>query len=238
MGPPPSPTSVSSLVEEVLLHGRGLRRLVTGLAVVGAESAGATGSCSVQLDDGSGTEAGSDHRAQVCAGAERRYGGGPAASAMALGAAVIVDDQALDRRWPAYRTDAMREGVKSSMSVPLASGGRRLGVITLYSPDHRDLQATGLAQLVDLATAAADAVGLVELLLPPGQSPSLRLAERSDVQIAVGILVVSQALSAEGALLALTDDAAGAFGGRPQRATEVIRAASTGPPPADATPDW
>jgi serine phosphatase RsbU (regulator of sigma subunit) len=62
-----------------------------------------------------------------------RQGDGPCVSAIREGHWVAVQDYRSDQRWPAVAAEAVREGVRSSLSVPiLGRGGQSLGGLNMY----------------------------------------------------------------------------------------------------------
>jgi GAF domain-containing protein len=67
---------------------------------------------------------------------ERQYevGTGPCLEAMRTGTVVRVEDMAADDRWAPYPGRAAELGVRSSLSLPLAVGGRR-GALNLYATE-------------------------------------------------------------------------------------------------------
>jgi GAF domain-containing protein len=58
---------------------------------------------------------------------------GPCLDALRTGTVVQVDDLGRDERWPSYRPHAVKHGVVSSLSLPLAADGETLGALNLYS---------------------------------------------------------------------------------------------------------
>lgn len=231
---------VSSLLGDLLAERRGLREFLAGLTALGAGSVSGSTSCSIRLARPRGREirAHTDHRAEVCAHAEWQHGEGPGDLAMVLGGAVLVDDQSLDERWADYRASALAEGVVSSMSVPLTSAGRQLGVVTLYAVEHRDPDARGLEELRRFADTAGDALGFVGLLAPaglPGATDVRPGTGQATVERAVGVLVGLRGESTASARAELRARAALASGSVHAVAVGVIEDAAAGPPPDDAT---
>jgi hypothetical protein len=91
-----------------------------------------------------------------------------------------------------YRVSALREGVVSSMSVPLTSAGQRLGVVTMYAVRRRDVAAQGVEELRGFTETAGDALGFVGLLATRGSTPETDLREgrsQAALERAVGVLV-------------------------------------------------
>src|SRR4051812_24524145 len=72
-------------------------------------------------------------------GDERQYelDDGPCLQAMRSGEVVAVADMADELRWGDYPRRAVAAGVRSSLSLPLAVGGRGRGALNLYSSRPR-----------------------------------------------------------------------------------------------------
>jgi GAF domain-containing protein len=81
---------------------------------------------------------------------------GPCVVAFRTGEPVTVSDISELELWPEYRATAARTNLAAVLGMPLAVGGRRVGVINVYARKPRewsdtDLQAGGT--LADIATA-------------------------------------------------------------------------------------
>lgn len=99
--------------------------------VPGADFAGIT-----QADRGGAvrTIAATDDVAAVLDRVQQDHGQGPCLSAAWEQHTIVVDDLAVDQRWPRYRHDALqRTNVRSVMSFRLFSGQRTVGALNFYA---------------------------------------------------------------------------------------------------------
>lgn len=94
---------------------------------------------------------------------------GPCLAALRDAVAVAVDDIAADERWPAFAEQGRREGVGSSLSLPMVVRGHAVGALNLYARTPNALSAEDRARGEGFAARAAGAVAL-----------GLRLAEREE----------------------------------------------------------
>ena len=60
-------------------------------------------------------------------------GEGPCLHASRTRSTVLIEDMAVDDRWPRFASFAHGQGVHSSFAIPMTSGGEHFGVLNLYS---------------------------------------------------------------------------------------------------------
>ena len=58
---------------------------------------------------------------------------GPSLHASKIGSTVLIEDMAVDERWPRFASFAHEQGIQSSYSIPMTAGGEHFGVLNLYS---------------------------------------------------------------------------------------------------------
>jgi GAF domain-containing protein len=95
-----------------------------------------TGSVSLPLDGLLATAASSSATASTLDSAQYRANEGPCVDAFRRLEAVVVDDaqgKEAEERWPSFVPAARREGVRSTLSLPLGIRGEPLGVLNLYA---------------------------------------------------------------------------------------------------------
>ena len=121
---------------------------------------------------------------------------GPCLEAMRSGTAVHVADVSQESRWPAYATQAVDEGLHSSLSLPLIVGGRSVGAVNFYSNDPSQTFAGEVRTRADLfAAQASGALLLAVRQLQQTQTTSqleTALSSRSVIDQAIGILMAQQ----------------------------------------------
>jgi GAF domain-containing protein len=112
-------------------------------------------------------------------------GEGPLVVALTGGTTVHVDDVAAETRWPAWRDRLTSYGVRSVLHVPMWSGDRTLGVLSLYNGDPHAFAADDEAIAHILARHASVAVASAR----DGESMTAAVDARKLVGQAMGILM-------------------------------------------------
>ena len=113
----------------------GTEAMLQGLAAEARDAVGRCHSAGVTVvDAGEVTGRGcTDRVADALDGAQSQAGEGPCIDALRFlqifNVACIADLE----DWPAFRDAAAKNGIQSSMAVPLSDGGRGLGTLNLYS---------------------------------------------------------------------------------------------------------
>jgi len=159
------------------------------------------------------------------------YGEGPCLDAVSRREAVLVPDldASAERRWPAFRSAALADGIRGVFAVPILVTSECVGALDLFrhrpGPLHEDMLA-GAWLAAELATAP-----LLDLIagseaVESGTEPApldddvLTEIDRVEVYQATGILISALDVGADEALLRLRAHAI-ATG---QTASEVARA--------------
>jgi len=135
-----------------------------------------------------------------------RVGEGPCLQAIATGEIVRVDDFAAETRFPSFASLAAARQTGSCLSVPLDTGGGRLGGLNLYGRAVGSYGPT--SEAVASAFAAPAAVSVSNAL---AYAKSVRLADqlqealksRAEIEQAKGILMAQSHVSADEAFNAL-----------------------------------
>jgi transcriptional regulator with GAF, ATPase, and Fis domain len=142
-------------------------------------------SCGITLrrDRGATTVASSDNLAERVDEIQYGHDEGPCLRSLATGQVVMVDDLASDDRWGGYRTPALEQGVRSSLSVPLHAAGRTIGALNIYATTPR---AFGPAEQLVAGRFAEEASRALEL--------AVRLAEHSEMSAHLQAALASRAV--------------------------------------------
>ncbi len=143
----------------------------------------------------------SDDVAQRAAMWQLELEGGPCMAAMRAGTEVQIANTTTDERWPRWAAAASSVGVRSSISVPLASGDpRSIGSLFVYSHRVNGFDDEDAATIRILGAHAAIAVRQVR------HEAALERAidSRTLIGQAEGILMAKYAINADQAFAALT----------------------------------
>ena len=125
-------------------------------------------------------------------------GYGPCLDAARGGVVLRVDDMATETRWPHYAERVVRQGVRSSLSVPLPYQGSTIGALNSYSGRPGAFSAeeslaagTEVAEVIAVAVANATAHARLE-----EQTRNMRLAmeSRAVIEQAKGVLMAQRRL--------------------------------------------
>jgi GAF domain-containing protein len=88
-------------------------------------------------------------------------GQGPCLDALHSGMVIHVPDLTTDGRWPDYRSHALTQGVRSSLSLPLIVRGETLGALNLYSAVLHSFTDAEIRQAAAFARQAATSLAIV-----------------------------------------------------------------------------
>ena len=152
-------------------------------------------------------------------------GEGPCVEVGTSGSAVMVADlrdrsMKLDERWPAFRDEAERLGVRALFAFPLRVGPVALGVVDLYRATPGPLSKTQVSS----AFTAVDSIGR-HLLMADGTDQSAEPEQSFELVVhqAAGVVMMQLDSSVEEALVRLRASAYAA--GRPvaDLAQDVVR---------------
>jgi GAF domain-containing protein len=147
------------------------------------------------------TATSSDARANALDESQYETDQGPCLHSMRTGQIVVISDMATEVRWPSYMARARKQGLKSSMSIPLATQGMTLGAMNIYRFDRSEAFSGELRQGYELF--AAQASGALQLATLQTRQIELRnqleqaLTSRSVIDQAIGILMAEQRCGAD-----------------------------------------
>lgn len=135
-------------------------------------------------------------------------GQGPCLDALHGGVIIHVPDLATDERWREYRSHALAQGVRSSLSLPLTVRGTTLGALNLYSPVQHTFTDAEIAHAAAFARQAA--TGLAIVLRHADQvklEDQLReaIATRGVIDQALGIVMAQRECTAAEAFTVLRE---------------------------------
>ena len=236
-------TSAVAELQELLLSTQGVEEFLDNLSTVTASTIGGGTSCGITLarDGRPTTVACSDERATQLD--EVQYGDddGPCLHSMRSGEVVAIDDIADDDRWTQWRVSALAHDTRSSLSMPLRSGGV-VGAMNLYAALPNHFGAQQRAQAERLSQEAGRAVELAVRLAEHTELSrhlSAALASRAVIDQAIGIVMDQNRCNAEEAfqilrtasnhrnvkLRVIASDIVEAVGSSPPRGPDEFRSA-------------
>ena len=132
--------------------------------------------------------------AQEVDNAQYASGDGPCLDAGRSGETYLVADLAADGRWPEFAAVAVRHGIRSSLSLPLAVRGEPIGALNLYSQDLDGFAAALPAGRL-FARQAAVAIANAELYDTTrklAEQLQEAMASRAVIEQAKGVLMAEQ----------------------------------------------
>jgi GAF domain-containing protein len=142
----------------------------------------------------------SDGRAEMLDETQYRNGGGPCVQTVRTGQPVDVPDLLLEERWPAYVADAVKTGLRCSVSLPLTINGQTFGAMNVYGFDTPHL--FGPERRRQLELFAAQGAGTLRLATRQTKDATLlaqmeeSLSSRTVIDQALGIIMGSQRCTA------------------------------------------
>jgi GAF domain-containing protein len=143
----------------------------------------------------------SDVRASALDESQYETDQGPCLHSMRTGQTVVISDVATEVRWPVYMARARKQGLMSSLSLPLAPQGTSVGAMNIYRFDQAQAFDSELRQGYEIF--AAQAAGALHLATLQTRQTELRnqleqaLTSRSVIDQAIGILMAEQRCQAE-----------------------------------------
>lgn len=160
-------------------------------------------------------------------------GQGPCLETLRSGEVIVVDDYVDEDRWAGYPSHALAQGVRSSLSVPLAVAGTTVGALNCYSLEP-DVFADALVTAVQGFTAKAQA-SLAVVLREAEQSDVVdqlhtAMQTRSVIDQALGILMAREGCAAENAFAILRRSSQSRNVKIATIAAELVAAVSGSPP--------
>jgi len=133
---------------------------------------------------------------------ERQYarGSGPCLDSIAAGEPVRIDDMRTETRWPGYARDAARDGVGSSLSIPVPVQREISAALNVYSTSEHAFDDSSL-ELAETFAAYAG-VALANMHLYEAQSKvaeqlQAAMQSRAVIEQAKGILMGQRRCSAQ-----------------------------------------
>ena len=201
-------TSAYIELQRLLLQSSDVDQFLDHIAVLAAGFTSPPSSCGITLRRNGevSTVAASGDLARHADEIQYGHGQGPCLHAMRTGEFVHMTDLATDTRWNAYRINAVAQGVRSSISVPLIVDDQPVGALNIYTETHRDFDADDIRTARAFATQAAAALTLVmrysEQLVLEEQLRNA-LASRAVIDQALGIIMGQQHCDADAAFAVL-----------------------------------
>ena len=160
--------------------------------------------CGITLRRGSDvwTVAASDDDAMRIDEIQYLTGRGPCLEALRSGTTVNVDDIGNVTRWGDYRDQALSQGVRSALAVPLFVDDVSVGALNLFAPTSHAFTETDVSRVRSFTEQAATAL---TILLRQARMRTLdeqlgdALATRAVIDQAIGILMYTRKTSARDA---------------------------------------
>jgi GAF domain-containing protein len=205
---PPDLVEAFGALQSLLLRTQGVNDFLVELAGLAAGVVEPPASCgiTVRRDWQPLTVASSDELAEQVDEVQYGADSGPCLQALATGAVIDVPDLGAETRWPEYRAHALEQGVRSSLSLPLAVDGSTVGAMNLYGFTPRAFTSAVRQQTETFAAQAAAGLTLVlRNVLHAEESEQLEqaLANRTIIDQALGILMAQQRCTADEAFALL-----------------------------------
>lgn len=125
-------------------------------------------------------------------------GQGPCLSAWATGDPQLVDDTAVETRWPDWIEAAISMGIGSVLSSPMIYRGRHVGALKVYAAEPHAFSQTEVHLLGLLADAAATLLGTTQSIESPvrlSKALTDALTTRDTIGMAAGLLMAQEHLS-------------------------------------------
>jgi GAF domain-containing protein len=185
--------SVAEL-QRLLLETQGIEEFLSGMAGLAARLLPDGLSCGMAVEAGGKpiTAACSDEVASQVDEVQFLIGEGPCPDALRDQCVVSVEDTAGTTAWPGFAPHAAAYGVRSCLCLPLASGGRAIGALNLYSPVPRAFGAAERQRAEEFAGHASGALAVASRLAAyTALIDQLRasLASRAVIDQALGVIM-------------------------------------------------
>jgi GAF domain-containing protein len=196
-------------LQSLVLTSNGVEDFLAEVTTVAAGLSGPFTSCGItaRRDGRPVTVASSDDRALRIDQVQYDHREGPCLATLATGEVNDVADLTADDRWPGYRQEVLRAGLRCSLSLPLTAGGRTAGALNLYGFGEPGLFGPLTRRRADLFAAQAS-TALTLMIHQLRQSDVTRQLEhaldsRSVIDQALGIMMAQQHCTAEEAFTLL-----------------------------------
>jgi GAF domain-containing protein len=193
-----------SALQSLLLTAQGIDGFLTEVAKLAAGVAHPAASCGITIRRHGQplTVASSDQRAEQVDQAQYGAGTGPCLDSLESGAIIDVPDLTADTRWADFRHQALAQGIRSSVSIPLSSDGSTVGALNLYGSRPHAFDQAARQHAETFATQAATALTLALRNAAQAQDTAQleqALTSRTVIDQALGILMAQQHCTADDA---------------------------------------
>ena len=197
-----------SALQSLLLSTQTLREFLGEVARLAPAVVEPPASCGITTrHDGQPlTVASSDSVAERVDEAQYDAGEGPCLESLRSGAVIDVPDLRAEQRWPLFRAEAVRQGVGSSLSLPLSVDGTTIGALNLYGYKPAAFAGATHQHAEVFARQAATAITLMLRQAKLAQTSAQleqALTSRSVIDHAIGVLMAEQHCTAEDAFALL-----------------------------------
>ena len=203
-------------------------------AIPGAEAVGITLVKNEKIKNHSytvETAAYSDERVMPIDLAQYETREGPCLQAIEENDVFTIENLSEDDRWPYFKEKALREGLASSLSIPLTVGGRATGALNIYAFTERAFRDEDLELAKTFASQAAISLANVQVYesaVQLSENLTEAMKSRAVIEQAKGMIMMQRRCSADDAFQTLV--AASQARNKKLRdiAQEVVDAASHG----------
>lgn len=156
---------------------------------------------------------------------------GPCLQAIEDNEIFAIESLESEERWPNFRTKALAEGLKSSLSIPLTIGGRAIGALNIYAFTERAFASEDLELARAFAGQAAVSLANVQVYesaVQLAENLNEAMKSRATIEQAKGMIMMQRQCDADEAFQTLV--AASQARNKKLRdiAQEVVEAATTG----------
>jgi GAF domain-containing protein len=194
-------------LQNLLLATSGMEGFLHEVAVLAARAVARNLSVGITLQPGRQplTVASSDGRAAQVDEVQYQLDQGPCLHAMRTGQQVVIDDTEADQRWGKFTVQAVANGIRSSLSLPLAADDIA-GALNLYAPAPG---AFGEAEARRAQLFAGSASAALALAARQSSTAALTtqlresLASRSVIDQALGIVMAQEHCTSDHAFAVL-----------------------------------
>ena len=169
-------------------------------------------------DDQLHSVAAADHRRSLLAGTQLPERDGPSGDAFVRDEPVSSADLASERRWPAFRQQAVTAGLRAWLSVPVRQRHGPIGTLDLARTDPQPWQPQDVATASAFARVIMATLELASARQQEGLAPELAFAVQHDARVeqARGVLMERERVDEAAASALLQQQAQ--IEGRPLRA--------------------
>ena len=186
----------------------GLDRFLEEMTVLAADvvDGDTSGGVTVIRGERTVTVAASDKRTQKLDDIQYGNGDGPCLQCARTGVPIAVKELAEDDRWPKFREEALEQGMRSSLSLPLELGSEADGALNLYVFERHAFDEAERAVLSQFRDEASRAISLAlrhNDLSQQNDHLHSAMASRRLIDQALGIVMAQNRCSADEAFAIL-----------------------------------